>query len=135
MSEANTPEISVCTFLIKLYKIFLHFALGPLFLEILKNKLSPNRPQGRFGLVVAMSVYLSVCLSPFLVIFFKRLSQKTLDVEWGYYLIIINSRKSYHHCLLSFKRRYLHLINSLNSNYNNGAVLLHSPRLDFFNRH
>ena len=31
---------------------------------------SPNRPLGRFGLVVTMCMYISVCLSPFCVIFF-----------------------------------------------------------------
>ena len=35
MPEANTPKTSVCAPFIKLYKIMLRFALGPLVLEIL----------------------------------------------------------------------------------------------------
>ena len=38
MSEANTPKTSVSAPLVKLYKILLRFALGPLVSEILKNK-------------------------------------------------------------------------------------------------
>ena len=37
MSEANTPKTSLCAPLIKLYKMLLHFALGPLISDILKN--------------------------------------------------------------------------------------------------
>ena len=37
MSETNTPKALVCAPLIKFYKIFLRFALGPLVSEILKN--------------------------------------------------------------------------------------------------
>ena len=38
MSETNTPKTVVCSTLVKLYKILLSFALGPLVSEILKNK-------------------------------------------------------------------------------------------------
>ena len=38
MSEANTPKTSVCAHLVKPYKIWLRFALGPLVSEILKNE-------------------------------------------------------------------------------------------------
>ena len=38
MSEANTPKPSVSAPLVKLYKILLRFALGPLVSEILKSK-------------------------------------------------------------------------------------------------
>ena len=37
MSEAKTPKTSVCAPFVKLYKILLRFALGPLVSEILKN--------------------------------------------------------------------------------------------------
>ena len=38
MSQANTPKTSVSAPLVKIYKILLRFALGPLVSEILKNK-------------------------------------------------------------------------------------------------
>ena len=41
-------------------------------------------PLGRFGLLVAMSVCLSVCVSPSHAFFFKCWSQKCLDVECCY---------------------------------------------------
>ena len=37
MSKPNTPKTLVSAPLVKLYKILLHFALGPLVSEILKN--------------------------------------------------------------------------------------------------
>ena len=37
MSETDTQETSVCLHLVRLYKISLHFAVGALVSEILKN--------------------------------------------------------------------------------------------------
>ena len=39
MSWTNTPKTSVCAHLVKLYKILLCFALGPIVSEKMKNKL------------------------------------------------------------------------------------------------
>ena len=41
MPEDNTTKTSLCTYLVKLYKIVLRFALGPLVLEILKHTFFP----------------------------------------------------------------------------------------------
>ena len=57
-------------------------------------------PLGRFGLVVAMSVCLSVCVCPSHAIFFKCYCQKDSDVECCYSLILINSWERNHHYLL-----------------------------------
>ena len=38
MSKANTPKTSVCAHLVRLYKILLRFALGPLVSDIEERK-------------------------------------------------------------------------------------------------
>ena len=67
-------------------------------------------PLGRFGLVVAMSVCLSVCVSPPHAIFLKCWCQKGSDVECCYSLILINSWERNHHYLLLFNYYIMYLI-------------------------
>ena len=76
-----------------------------------------------------------VCLSPSHAIFFKCWCQNGSNVEFCYSLILINSWEKHHHYLLLFSYNMLYLIIYLNYFNKNGLVLLHSPRLDFFNLH
>ena len=92
-------------------------------------------PLGRFGLVVAMSVCMSVCMSPSHAIFFKCWCQNGSDVECCYSLILINSWEKHHHYLLLFSYDIPYLIIYMTYFNKSGLVLLHSPRLDFFNLH
>ena len=72
-------------------------------------------PLGRVGLVVAMYVFLSVCLSFFLfvpstIVFLKEWSQKCLDDECRYLLILIHRGEGAQHYIWLFSLKIAYLI-------------------------
>ena len=83
-------------------------------------------PLGLFGLVVTMSVCLSVCLmSPSHAIFLNCWSQNGLYMEGGYLLILTISGERYHHNLVLFSYYSLYLIKYLKQVTKSSPVLLH----------
>ena len=95
------PMFLVCFFKKSIYSFPKHIDF---FLENKKQAMLTVKdfhrigPLGQFSLVVAMSVHLCLCLCicPLPMRFLKCGSQKGLDVECGYLLILINSGERYY---------------------------------------